>query len=355
MQDWNNDNKRAAALLDSLCNDAVDSATKEEVRAWFWSGVSRDAKDAAMIGAFGRMEPNLVPDSVDYGKYAELAAMLNLDAAPRIYLHKTKKRTSPLRAYMRMAAAVMLLLGISGITYMLVNDARHSVGKQQIAEVTINSGDAVQSVTLPDGSTVELQPRSELIYADADFASLRQVHLTGEALVAVSKAVNEHGGLAPFSVVTDDIKVNVHGTVFRVMDAAGSECSTVALYEGSVCVEAGDTVTTLDPGEEYSYNNVTKESHITMIDAIEMAAHGYKPLLRFDDSTLGNLIEAISANYNVEFVLPEDADLSKGRFSGDFGTEDLANTLDILTKSNKTYSFSLTDNKVLVSRKTGRI
>jgi ferric-dicitrate binding protein FerR (iron transport regulator) len=163
--------------------------------------------------------------------------------------------------------------------------------------------------------------------------------------------MDESGAPVPFSVTTDNIKVSVHGTVFKVIDVADSGRSTVALYDGSVSIATGDAVTELEHGEEYRYNNDTKESDVALISAGEMTGHGFMPLLRFEESTLGNLVESLAANYDVEFVLPLNVDLSRGRFSGDFSEEDLGSTLSILTKSNMTHSFSLVNCKVLVSMK----
>ncbi len=78
MQDWNKNKQRAADLLNLLQDDATSLQTKEEIRAWFWSDASRDAKDAAMQEQFQQMTPSLIPDKSDYEKYEELAAKLNI-------------------------------------------------------------------------------------------------------------------------------------------------------------------------------------------------------------------------------------------------------------------------------------
>ncbi len=346
MKNLQKDKKRAVGLLDLLLDDTTDHATKEEIRAWLWSNVSNEAKDAAMIGLFRQMESNAVPDEFDHKKYAELAARLHIDGAG---MSVRKKRSIPFfRTPVRVAAAAVLLLGISGVTYLWLN----RTGEHPVAEVTLSAGPEVRSIQLPDGSSVELQANSTLTY-DEDFTSGRRVHLDGEALLTVEKSTNEAGEAVPFSVTTDDLKVDVFGTVFRVIDPSddNDQRSIVTLYDGSVSVAAKDGVVTLRHGEECHYDHVAQKSSVGLILAKEMVEHGFMPLLRFDESPLGNIITALTANYGVEFEMPADIDLSKGKFSGDFQAEDLISTLNILTKSSSRLNFMLADDKVVVKRK----
>lgn len=350
MRNLNKDNERAAKLLGLLLDDATDPTTTEEIRAWLWSNVSNDAKDAAMIGLFRQMTPNMAPDEFDHKKYAELVVRLDMGNTARMPVRK-KRYTSLLRTPMRIAVSVALLLGLSGLTYLLINRA-NTTGENQPAAIMVSAGPSSRSIKLPDGSSVELQANSQLTYDD-NFASNRRVHLDGEALLTVERSTNEAGEPIPFSVTTDDLEVDVYGTVFRVIDPSDDEDnrSIVFLYDGSVSVTADNGVVTLQPGEEYSYDHATRKPNIGLILAKEMIEHGFMPLLRFDESTLGNLVTSLAANYGVKFIMPDDIDLSRGKFSGDFHAEDLRSTLNILTKSNKRLSFMLTGDRVVVKRK----
>ena len=351
MRNLNKDNKRASELLNLLLNDGTDPATKEEIRAWLWSNVSNDAKDAAMTGLFQQMAPNMIPDEYDHKKYAELAARLNIEDPARMPVQK-KKGIPLFRTPMRIAASVVLLLSLSGLTYRWLSRTGNGAGEYRLAKITVSADSLARYIQLPDGSSVELGANSELTY-DENFTSGRHVHLDGEALLTVEKSTNEAGEAIPFAVTTDDLKIDVYGTAFRVIDPSDDEDtrSIVALYDGSVSVTANNTVITLERGEEYHYDHVAQKPDIGLILAREMLEHGFMPLLRFDESTLGNIITALTANYGVKFVMPEDIDLSKGRFSGDFHAEGLRNTLNILTKSSARLSFALNDDRVVVKRK----
>ena len=347
MQKLNKDSKRASELLDLLLDDTTDSATKEDIRAWFWSNISGSARDAAIMEQFRQMMPNPDPDEFDHKKYAELAAWLNIGVEARSSERK-KRNASFFRTFMRIAASVVLLVGLSGLAYLWMNRE----GRDRPVEVTVSAGPSARSIELPDGSSIELGANSVLTY-DEDFTTGRRVHLDGEALLTVEKSTDETGESVPFSVTTDDLKIDVYGTVFQVIDPSddGDNRSIVTLYDGSVSVTANNTTVTLEHGETYQYDHVAKKPNVGLVLAREMIEHGFTPLLRFDESTLGNLVTSLAANYGVKFVLPEDVDLSKGKISGDFQAEDLRSTLNILTKSSTRLNFVLADDKVIVKRK----
>ncbi len=353
MRDRNGHIDRAAQLLGLLQDDATDLETKEEIRAWFWSGRSRrgeEANDAAMAEYLERLVPNPHPDRIDHKKYRELAARLRIDTAAPISARR--KRGLPLvRTVMRAAAVLVLALAVSGVVYMLLDKFRSAAVEPSVAAVTVSAASEAKTIMLPDGTKVELEAGSEITYNE-DFISDRRMNLDGEALLTVVKSTNEAGEPMPFVLTTDNIEVNVHGTVLRVEDFCNREDdSTVSLYNGSVSVTAGDATVTLTRGEKYRYCKTTRESNVALLLAREMLAHGFMPLLRFEESTLENLLTALTANHKVEFVLNKGADISKGKFSGDFQSEDLQNTLNILTKSNMMHSFELSGDKVIVNRK----
>ncbi len=355
MRDRNRHTDRAIKLLDLLQDAATDIETKEDIRAWFWGRGSGYAKDAALAEHIERLVPNPHPDESDHRKYAELAARLNLGDAPTVSLQK--KRSTPLiRVAMRAAAILVLALAIPGGVYMLLDKFRSAAVEPSVAAVTVSAASEARTIMLPDGTKVELEAGSEITYNE-DFISDRRMNLDGEALLTVVKSTNEAGEPMPFVLTTDNIEVNVHGTVLRVADFCDKggegerEHSTVSLYNGSVSVTAGYATITLSQGERYRYCKTTKESNVALLLAHEMLAHGFMPLLRFEESTLDNLLTALTANHKVEFVLNNDADTSKGRFSGDFQSEDLKNTLNILAKSNMINSFELSGDKVIINKK----
>ena len=114
---------------------------------------------------------------------------------------------------------------------------------------TIHTSEAIESVVLPDGTKVDVNHGSTLIYPDVFDGDTRQVKLVGEAFFDVVR--NEDN---PFVIETQDLSVRVLGTSFNVKAYANSESTEVTVSTGKVSVgtktalqhvilEAGDAAT----------------------------------------------------------------------------------------------------------------
>lgn len=122
---------------------------------------------------------------------------------------------------------------------------------------------AVYQHTLSDGSTVEIQSGSSLIYPEEFGGGERLVELAGEAVFDVTSDKTR-----PFRVVTSNATVKVHGTLFRVV-ALNAQSHTVQLLEGSVTVYSNlsaDSVM-MRPGDEVDVRN---EGGITLASDVDM-------------------------------------------------------------------------------------
>ena len=106
-------------------------------------------------------------------------------------------------------------------------------------------GDIV-SVTLPDGSTAQLNSGSTLSYGRS-FSVLgrRNVYLTGEAFFDIRKHED------PFSIVTFDARVTVLGTRFNVRGWPGEweGETTVAVEYGRVALEGAEDRVVVEAGQ----------------------------------------------------------------------------------------------------------
>jgi len=144
------------------------------------------------------------------------------------------KRSLPWRRPLLAAAAVVAL----------------AIGFNGLSTLTVEAGPGtVASVTLPDGSSVELNSGSTLSYPRWSFpggARERRVRLAGEAFFQVSPASE------PFVVSTFNARVLVLGTRFNVRAREESGGGTeVALESGRVRLEGarGGEGVELAPGE----------------------------------------------------------------------------------------------------------
>ena len=366
------------------------------IRAWFWNQIGSEANHIALKEYAATIMPNLAPDAEDYRKYVELAVRLGIeDANPRNLFKELRsqltvaeyeqvvkilgfpvggeersqsnagngsapviaapeRRPVPLRPSLRhrwvfRAAAVLLpFLILTGIGVLWMNQKAETPEVAMISESS--AAGQTKQITLPDGSTVVLEGGSQIAYAE-DFANGRTVDFTGEAMFCVVRADDASGERLPFTVSTDNLTVDVYGTVFRVSDIENSEECTVALYEGSVGVGADSVITNLKHGEMFSYDTATGDRLVTQIPASVMAEQGFKPTLRFDNTSLAELLLSLKANYDVEVIAAEGINTATGGFTADFEGRQLDYILTMLTKSNRSFAFRLHDDTILVTKK----
>lgn len=345
------DKTRVAELIDLLRDDTTSPEAKEEIRSWFWSNVSHEAKDTAIEEQFQQMMPNMNPDKEDFRKYAKLAALLDI---PNPEIEKPKRKMQPLtRAALRVAAVLIPVAFAIAAAYLWTGDRTGIIGQtQELAEVTVTTEDHGRTVTLPDGSVVELAEGSQLVYDSRDFAANRSVEITGEAVFNIVAAIGADGNRLPFTAIAGDARIRVLGTVFRIAGGREAGSGEVALYEGAVSVTLRNTETVLERGDVFRWDEAAAEEPVVSpIAAEEMAERGFVPTLRFDSSNLANLAAAIEANFGVEFVFGGGVDAAGGKFMADFEGVALEDILTRLTKSNGPFIFALDGQKVYVSKK----
>ena len=159
--------------------------------------------------------------------WARVAPQLEERPAPPD-IAPTSRRGWPVWA--RIAAAAVLVVGAVWGWRIL--------GPSAGAEVIYATAEGErQRVTLADGSTVILAPRSGLVVPAHFGRGAREVRLTGEAWFSVV-----HDDARPFTVTAGAFRVRDIGTVFTVRTESGDTLD-VSVVEGSVAVRgaANDT------------------------------------------------------------------------------------------------------------------
>ncbi len=139
---------------------------------------------------------------------------------------KTVSRSSLRTELLKMAAVVLLTLGLSGL-YHHVFDKEEPIAMQT---VVVPAGQRV-NIMLPDGTNVWLNARTTLRYPFAFRSDRREVQLDGEAYFDVAKD-KKH----PFIVETSKANVEVYGTQFNVEAYADRDEFETTLMAGSVKV-----------------------------------------------------------------------------------------------------------------------
>lgn len=375
----NQTRSKVERLVDIMFSDVeIPAENMTRMRAWLVDPDKADEKSDALYGKFNEIfrfnpEPVLAQQL-----WPDLARRLGMDETPvavaadplGLYQHQshsepahTEESAGERRALSfgkiisRVAAVLVPLLVVGGVALWFVGR-----GGTNIVEISVPMGET-RSITLPDGSVLEAAGGATISYDEADFAANRLVTLSGEALFNVTANADVRGKKSPFTVEADNLKVNVLGTVFRLSAGMESDnAAQVSLYEGSVgitiddaseaqALESAKLDTVLAAGERLTVNTLTGEHTTELIPASEMAEQGFKPLLRFDEATLGDVVMAIEMNHDVKFNIADGIDLTEGHYSGNFENLPLDEVLEMLSKIDVALSFERNgDGRVDVKR-----
>lgn len=356
---YNTHNKEKQTKIEQLVNllfkgKDIPERSVERLREWIADPNNGEEKSEALFKIFN--EEFNYSEKRDYARemWPAIAERLGLDEQllDRVdrkaeivpLVAQPRKRT--LRRRIAISAAAVLIPALVAVCAWAVMDYR----AEQLVMVTVAAAvDDTKEVILPDGSKVTLFNGSQIVY-ERRLRTGRNVELTGHALFDVVKETTEDGERTPFTVSTKDIRVNVLGTVFRVDEWSESDASTVALYEGSVSVEKGETVKLLR-GDIYRYDHTTQAANTSIIPAREMLNNDHLPVLRFENSDMDNLMLAMEINYGVKFVVSSGVDVRRSTITADFEDLPLDKAIHMLSLSDKLHKYERKGNKIIITPK----
>lgn len=202
-------------------------------------------------------------------------------------------------------------------------------------EIHITNGDAAPKlITLPDRSTVTLQPNSHLTFQDGMTNEERVVYLDGEAFFEIERDVSR-----PFVVYTKNVATKVLGTSFTVKAFQQDKSVTVEVKTGKVSVYAyqeeqvnlakTDAVI-LTPNQKIVYDK--EENTLSrMIVATPQAILPPDELkrMRFEAAPVREIFQAIEKVYGVDLVYDEDS-IASCTLTTSISDGDLFNRMDII-------------------------
>ncbi len=285
-------------------------------------------------------DPSEVGPDVMTELFEQLASSKEVDAhvSNRIFdlIEKKKKEADttqaagpkltarrPLFIQISRIAAVALLLIIGTWAVIEWN------GRQPVEVQTAYN--EIKELVLPDGSKVVLNGNSTLQYPKSwKEGADRKVNLYGEAYFEVEK---KPATQAKFQVITQDLTVEVLGTVFNV-NTRKSETS-VFLEEGKVRVNLDhevDKVINLEPGEIMQYSATSKKLTTPKKIAKELEVNWRTGNMEFHETPLKEILEEIAHANKLEFVIREE-NLAEETFTLVLPIEDMGVTMTILSKS----------------------
>ena len=187
------------------------------------------------------------------------------------------------------------------------------------------AANGLRKVTLDDGSQVELNLGTELVYSH--YKDQRRVTLKkGEAFFSVAHDANH-----PFIVKAGDGQVRVTGTQFNVWKC--EDQVRVMLLEGSVQISS-DTLhasVPLSPGMQASYRQGDASPQVAAINPNDSALAWRQGKLVLDNLTLADALPLINRYLNKPVMLA-DANTGMIRIGGIYNLNEVNNLVPSLPK-----------------------
>lgn len=225
-------------------------------------------------------------------------------------LEKTSRKSKVRRLVYRYAAAAaaVVIAGLSGV--FVEREINYNKMTAQTNVLEVPAGQRM-SVTLSDGTQVQLNGNTRLEYPVIFSRKQRNVKLSGEAFFEVT-----HDERHPFIVETFASKVEVLGTRFNVYADEASAHFSTALVDGKVRVTTNDETAeqvVLAPDEMVRF--VNNHLVVTKVDAENLISwtEGYVNLADTDFESLMRRFENV---YGVKIVIERETMPEIGYKSG---------------------------------------
>lgn len=231
--------------------------------------------------------------------------------------------------WMRYAAAIVLL-AVSGVLFM----------RFYFETVAVPSGEHA-SITLPDGSKVNINANSTLIYNPLWWKISRNLKLTGEAFFEVEKGNS-------FKVESEFGETSVLGTSFNIYSR--DSIYSVTCVSGKVKVEVSETENQiiLNPNEKANLNRsgtLDIDKNIKSNNETSWINNNFS----FTGIPFKMVIEEVARQYNVKIILN---DIENHRYTGYFsGDREIEEVLTLICSPfNITFTKDINGQYILKSR-----
>jgi ferric-dicitrate binding protein FerR (iron transport regulator) len=227
----------------------------------------------------------------------------------------------------RVAAILFIPLSILGTLYFSNKQVKEdSISYSEI--ITPNREKA--TVILPDGSKIMLNSNSYLRYNDNFSHQSRTVFFEGEAFFEIDK---DHA--RPFIVKTDELDIQVLGTVFNVSAYPDDQTIETTLISGKVHVTPkisggpAQKVVELNPSQQMIYEKQSHEINTKTVNT-DLYTSWTRGEFIFQKEKLSVIMKKIERWYDIQVVI-NDPKIADQRLSGRFRDEEpLGQVLEVI-------------------------
>jgi transmembrane sensor len=302
-----------------------------------------------LLGDEEGIDPTLPP-----GEIKETLERLWPRIQQQILLTESREQVSPpvklIPVWIRWLSAAVITGSIitAAWWYLVAKMPDNAIRQKEIAGLHQVQNDKIvtDTVHLPDGSLVILEPKAIVRYRDRFEGPKREVYLEGNAFFKVTRNPK-----SPFYVYSKNIVTQVLGTSFFVKTNPQTKNVEVSVQTGKVAVyEAGrETVqerkneessgVILKPNQKVIYSDNDHHFRTTLVEiplpviASKNAEEKITELnFVFDEAPIARVLNYLEQAYHIEMVM-ENESLAKCLFTGDIKGQNLYDQLEIICES----------------------
>lgn len=282
---------------------------------------------AGLVNAFSNFYPNVPDSEIEKGRQVILGRY-------------ERERVIPFdrrRLYISVAASVLVLLGIALWIRPNVTSVRfikQSLTQRKDDIQTSNEGTTARVISLSDGSTITLSPRSS-VRCELKSDSRREVYLEGEAFFNVTKNPDK-----PFYVYSNGLITKVLGTRFKVLAYPNGKVVKVEVTSGRVRVysatagagheESGGL--TLTPNQEAIYNIKDQQLTRTVVEQPKVLITPEQlKTYTYTDTPISKIFEGLEDIYGIKVVYDKEK-FKNCRLNMSLSDESLFEKLELIGK-----------------------
>ena len=186
---------------------------------------------------------------------------------------KSRKSISLYKNLLRIAAVVILLLGIEVIYSKLNFSTQHAI-KGAYNEISTNAGEK-SKITLADGSQIWMNACTKLRYPSDLNSGKLDIYLEGEAYFDLKKVKGRK-----ITVHTSEININVLGTAFNLRDYADEDIIETTYIRGQITIERksgsngkSNNLIELHPSQSASFIKDNRKSIVKEFTRLDVKQH----------------------------------------------------------------------------------
>lgn len=329
-------NKQIHKIIYSFWGKRFQEKLQMRFRFWMRTNTNQKDKEEAIWNIW-KQTPSVVTENT----WKNLAR-LKEQITGTTETHTSKKLS--LRTLQKYAAIILVAICSSALSIWFYSSTNKDV-VPVFTECFVPYGEH-KEIILPDGSSVYMNAGSVLVYPENFQGKERYVYLTGEAQFQVVNNQRQS-----FIVHTDQLDIEVLGTVFNVQAYPDKEKIVTTLEEGSIQIQTKSKhpeVYLLKPNEQFIYSRINQSMAVHQVEAIEYSSwkDGY---LKFENCRFEEILYTLERKYNVK--IHYDQQKFKERyyritFTPDETLEEALHVMSVLVKD---LNYKRIDNAIFIN------